>query len=94
MGLILSLIALSFILIIRRRIQPLLLFWLTLLVLSLGRLLIGFYRGDEAPSFGAFRLDSLADLVIVVICIMVMIILVGRSRYGRRDHHDTTGFDK
>jgi phosphatidylglycerol:prolipoprotein diacylglycerol transferase len=93
MGLILSVVALGFILIIGRRIRPLLIFWVSLLALSIGRLIVGFYRGDEAPKFGVFRLDSLADFVIVILCIVIIIILVGRQRYIRNDHQDKTELD-
>ena len=93
MGLILSVVALGFILIIGRRMKPLLLFWLTLLALSLGRLIVGFYRGDEAPKFAAFRLDSLADFVIVILCITIIIFLVGQQLYVRNVRQDEPELD-
>jgi phosphatidylglycerol:prolipoprotein diacylglycerol transferase len=87
MGLILSVVTLGFILTIRRRVRPLLIFWIALLALSIGRLIVGFYRGDEAPRFGAFRLDTSADLVIVILCV-VIIMSVGWQQYFRKAHQN------
>jgi phosphatidylglycerol---prolipoprotein diacylglyceryl transferase len=46
------------------------LFWLALLLLSTGRLLISFGRGDAVPEVGAWRLDSWLDSSLVVISLL------------------------
>ena len=61
MGLILSAIVFSMVMILYRRLRPLQLFWLTLGALAAGRLIITLFRGDVAPMIGTIRLDTITD---------------------------------
>jgi phosphatidylglycerol:prolipoprotein diacylglycerol transferase len=78
LGIVLSLLVLGFILALRRRFRTGLLFWITLLLLSASRLLINLLRGDEAPYLGTFRLDLLAEVTLLVICLIAAV-----GSYGR-----------
>lgn len=93
MGLVLSIAALALILILRRRVRPLSIFWIALLVLSLSRIVVGFYRGDEAPIFANFRLDMIADFVIAVSCLFLLVMAIGRRRYNRKHRQLKTDSD-
>lgn len=96
-GLAACLLVLGLILLLRRHIgswrlrsrplRPVLLFWLTLMLLSLGRLAISFFRGDDAPMVGMLRLDSLADGVLIGISsLAICLTLIKDSpQPGKRD---------
>ena len=78
MSLVICLLILFIVLGLRGRLQPLLVFWLTLFFLSIGRGVVSFYRGDDAPMIGLYRLDTLADGVMIVICLLAILFIVAR----------------
>lgn len=80
LGVVLSLLVLGLILALRRRFRPGLLFWITLLLLSASRLGINLLRGDEAPQLGTFRLDFLAEITLLVICLVAIL-----GSYSRKE---------
>jgi len=80
MGLLLSLFALGIALWLHSRIGPGVLFWLTLLSLSVGRLIVSMYRGDEMLMIGSWRLDSVADGIVIVACLVGLILTARRNR--------------
>ena len=73
-GLALSLLALLLILILRRRVRPERLFWLALLALSAGRVVVGLLRGDAAPMIGQLRLDVAADAILAFIAMAAILL--------------------
>ena len=51
----------------------------TLLLLSASRLIISLLRGDSAPMIGALRLDTLAEGLIVALCLITIAVVVLRK---------------
>ncbi len=47
-------------------------FWHVLLLISLGRIGIGFLRGDPITHFGGLRLDILLDIVLALLCLILL----------------------
>lgn len=80
MSLIVCLLIVIIILGLRGRIQPLLIFWMTLLFLSAGRVVVSFFRGDEAPLVGQYRLDTLADAALILVSVVAILIIIARER--------------
>jgi phosphatidylglycerol:prolipoprotein diacylglycerol transferase len=78
MSLIICLLVVVIVLGLRGRLQPLLIFWLTLLFLSAGRIVVSFFRGDKAPIIGQYRLDTMADGVLIVVSLLAIIIIARR----------------
>lgn len=87
LGLFLSAGAFVVLLALYKRLQPLLLFWLAVGMLSIGRLLVTLVRGDEMPVFGSLRLDTIAEGVLVFTAIGVLI-FVFRSSSDRNHPQD------
>lgn len=79
-GIVICLLIFILVMVLRRYFQPLLVFWLTLLLLSAGRILISLFRGDEAPLLGQLRLDTVADGLFVAICLIAIIFIIARQR--------------
>jgi phosphatidylglycerol:prolipoprotein diacylglycerol transferase len=75
MGLIFCIFTLLLIFIVWRRLRPITLFFLTLLFLSAGRLIVSLFRGDAIPMIGQYRLDTLVDAGLILLS-MVGIVLV------------------
>ena len=46
--------------------------WLTLLLLSVSRLIVSLLRGDSAPVVGSWRMDTLAEGVIAIFCLLAI----------------------
>lgn len=67
LGLVLSLGVFGLVWVMRERPQPGMLFALTLLLLSTGRVIINPLRGDTALLINDFRLDTLLDLALIII---------------------------
>ncbi len=76
MGLAFSLLTFLIILGWRPRLQPILIFFLTMLMLSAGRVIVSIYRGDTVPMLGFLRLDTLADAVLVILSAIVIVITI------------------
>ncbi|MCL4871282.1 MAG: prolipoprotein diacylglyceryl transferase [Anaerolineae bacterium] len=60
--------------------RPGTLFWFVLACLSGQRLLLTFWRGDPVPTLNHLRLDTLADGVLLVICLGVLGWIAGKER--------------
>jgi phosphatidylglycerol:prolipoprotein diacylglycerol transferase len=67
LGLLWSGIVLALVVGIRGRVSPLTRFWLTLLLLSAGRIILSILRGDAMPTWNDLRLDTLADGVLALV---------------------------
>jgi phosphatidylglycerol:prolipoprotein diacylglycerol transferase len=87
-GLALSLLALLLALLFRGRMRPGQLFWLVLLALSAGRIVVGLLRGDAAPMLGQWRLDVVAD-AFLALAAMVSILLAWL--FGKVNSHRQLG---
>lgn len=74
MGLILSIITFVLIIFARRRLRPVTLFFLTLLLLSAGRVVVSLFRGDAIPMIGQVRLDTLVDGSLIVLSVMAIVL--------------------
>jgi phosphatidylglycerol---prolipoprotein diacylglyceryl transferase len=85
LGFVWSLLLFSIILLLWHRFHPApgRLFWLALLGLSLGRLLITFLRGDPVLMMGQFRLDTLLDGGLVLLSLAALAIGLNRERPAR-----------
>jgi len=86
MGLITCLLILIIVLGLHGRLQPLMIFWLTLLFLSAGRGVVSLYRGDEAPFVGQYRLDTVADGLLFVVCLLAILTLFARRWRVKRSN--------
>lgn len=53
--------------------------WLTLLLLSAGRLVVSLLRGDSVPVLGTLRLDTLADGLLVIFCLIAITVVLLRK---------------
>jgi len=85
MGLILCLFVFLLAAGIRKWLSPILLFLVTLLLLSAGRAIITLYRGDTMPTLDRFRLDTIADIVLVIVSLIIIgIIIVQRLLTEKR----------
>ncbi|MCI0398213.1 MAG: prolipoprotein diacylglyceryl transferase [Chloroflexi bacterium] len=60
----------------QRRLPPALLFWLTLLVLSSGRVVVSFLRGDTVPILAGFRLDTWLDGLLSLIALAAVFVKI------------------
>ncbi len=80
MGLAFCLIIFIIIIGLRRRLQPAVVFWLTLFLLSLSRVIVSSFRGDEMHLIGAYRVDTLFDgtLALLSVIALVTTAIVGR----------------
>lgn len=83
-GLALSLLALLLILILRRWLRPGQLFWLALLALSGGRVVVGLLRGDAAPMLGQWRLDVVADAFLALAATVAILVAWTGEKTSRR----------
>jgi phosphatidylglycerol:prolipoprotein diacylglycerol transferase len=79
MGLAFCLAVFFLILGFRRRVRPVVLFWLTLLLLSGGRVVVSIYRGDVAPMVRQFRLDTLVDAALILLSLTAIVIAALRQ---------------
>jgi phosphatidylglycerol:prolipoprotein diacylglycerol transferase len=73
MGLALCLIIFIIVIGLRRRLQPIRVFWLTLFLLSLGRVFVSYFRGDEMPLIGAYRIDTLFDGTLALLSVIALL---------------------
>lgn len=69
----------------RFRLAPWLLFWLTLLALSIGRLLITFLRGDQVLMVGHWRVDTLLEGALVLFSLGALVIGLSRERAAQTE---------
>ncbi len=88
MGLLTCLLILIIVLGLHGRLKPLMIFWLTLLFLSAGRGVVSLYRGDEAPIIGPYRLDTVADGVLFMVCLLAIVILIARRWRVKRTNQE------
>jgi phosphatidylglycerol:prolipoprotein diacylglycerol transferase len=72
LGMGLSLLVFLLLLALRRRWPPAMLFWLALLGLSGGRVLVSLLRGDPAPQVGFIRLDTIIDGIVALISLLLL----------------------
>lgn len=84
MGLALCLIIFIIVIGFHRRLQPIMVFWLTLFLLSLSRVIVSYFRGDEMPLIGAYRIDMLFD---GTLALLSAITLVAAAILGNRASH-------
>ncbi len=71
-GIILSLLMFAVVMRLRQRWAPGPLFWLALLGLSSGRVIIGLMRADPGPLAGETRIDVVLDVVITLISLVLL----------------------
>lgn len=83
MGLILSALLFSVVLLLYRRLRPLQLFWLTVGGLAVGRLIVTLFRGDEAPMIGTFRVDTITD-GLMALAALISLAVISRPSFARR----------
>ncbi len=72
MGIVLCLLVTAILFAFRRRLKPIHFFWVSLLLLSTVHLAVGLYRGDSAPIVGQFRLDTVADASLILVCLIAL----------------------
>jgi phosphatidylglycerol:prolipoprotein diacylglycerol transferase len=83
LGLIVSLLVLIIALILWRRRQSKLLAWMTLLLLSIGRLFITLLRGDRIPMINSIRIDTVAESLLIITCFIGLFVIIV-NRKGNR----------
>jgi phosphatidylglycerol:prolipoprotein diacylglycerol transferase len=71
-GFVLALAAFFTILWLFKRLKPPLLFWTTLLLISIAHLVPGLFRGDPMPILGTFRLDLVFDGMLIAISLLML----------------------
>lgn len=76
-GILLSILALLVVWAMRRRLNPLALFWLALFLLSVGRFAVSLMRGDAMLLLGGVRLDTLLDGTLTLLSALAL------TRYSR-----------
>ena len=74
LGLVLCLLIFPAVLILRGRLRPGLLFGLTLIGLSAGRMVVTLFRGDEIPMLGPVRWDTVLDGAMALMVLLVLAI--------------------
>lgn len=84
MGLILSILTFVLIIVARRRLRPVTLFFLTLLFLSAGRVVVSLFRGDAILMIGPVRLDTLVDGGLILLSLVAIILFTIQKRIA--DH--------
>jgi len=72
MGAVLCLLVTAFLYAVRHRLKSIRFFWVSLLLLSTVHLAVGLYRGDSVPIVGQFRLDSLVDIGLILVCLIAL----------------------
>ncbi len=83
-GLIFSALVFVLIMALYKRSAPLQLFWLAVATLCLGRLVVGLFRGDEAPMIGSLRQDIVVDGVLAAVA-LISLLLASRSNQKAKD---------
>jgi phosphatidylglycerol:prolipoprotein diacylglycerol transferase len=76
MGLVLCLALFPVAIVGRRYLRPGLLFGISLVLLSIIRLIVSLFRGDEAPYLGSLRWDTVLDGAIVIITLSLLLVAV------------------
>ncbi|MFN2189139.1 MAG: prolipoprotein diacylglyceryl transferase [Candidatus Promineifilaceae bacterium] len=89
MGLTLSGIVLTLSLLLYKHIQPLSLFWLTMSMLAASRLFVTLFRGDEAVQVGSVRVDTIADVIFLLVSIAAFIYTFFTERTLRTNEKTT-----
>lgn len=72
LGVFISLITFIILWRMRRRLPSALLFWLALGMLSAGQALVSIWRGDDAPMFGLWRLDTIVNGAVAVAALLAL----------------------
>lgn len=72
LGVVLSVGVFTAVMVLRKRVSPAVLFLLTLCLLSLIQLFLTFFRGDSVSSFAGYRLDTVLNLLLVLISLMLL----------------------
>lgn len=80
MGLILSILTFVLIIVARRWLRPVTLFFLTLLLLSAGRGVVSLFRGDAIPMIGQYRLDTLVDGGLIFLSLVAIVLITIRKQ--------------
>lgn len=80
MGLILSILTFVLIIVARRWLRPVMLFLLTLLLLSAGRGVVSLFRGDAIPMIGQYRLDTLVDGGLIFLSLVAIVLITIRKQ--------------
>lgn len=83
LGLGLGLLALLALWTARRRLRPLLQFWLALFLVSLGRFTVSLFRGDAVPLVYGVRLDTVIDGALTLFSALVLLLYWVRSSWLR-----------
>ena len=83
LGLIVSLLVLIIALILWRRKKYNLLAWITLLLLSIGRLTITLFRGDRIPMVNSIRIDTVAESLLIFACFIGLFVIIVRQKGNR-----------
>ncbi|MDX1414895.1 MAG: prolipoprotein diacylglyceryl transferase [Candidatus Promineifilaceae bacterium] len=87
-GLVLTLILFTIIVIARKRTRPGNLFLLTLIGLSVIYLIVGLTRGDPAPELWELRLDVLLNGLILLFALFLLQLMNARTRAAKSDTID------
>jgi phosphatidylglycerol:prolipoprotein diacylglycerol transferase len=53
--------------------------WLTLLLLSAGRLVVSLLRGDSVPMLGPIRMDTIAEGLLIIFCLIAIPVIIFRK---------------
>jgi prolipoprotein diacylglyceryltransferase len=53
--------------------------WLTLLLLSAGRLVVTLLRGDSVPMLGLIRVDTIAEVLLIIFCLLAILVIIFRK---------------
>lgn len=83
LGLIVSLLVLILALILWRRRKFYLLAWITLLLLSIGRLIITLFRGDRIPMINSIRIDTVAESLLIFACFIGLFVIIVNHKGNR-----------
>jgi phosphatidylglycerol:prolipoprotein diacylglycerol transferase len=78
LGVVLCFLTLFIILALRGRLAPDRLFWLTLLLLSAGRLIVSLFRGDDIVMVGRLRLDTILEASLIGFTLLALAVTMFR----------------
>lgn len=79
MGLVLCIFTFLLIIVLRRWLRPVTVFFLTLLFLSAGRVVVSLFRGDPTPMIGQYRLDTLVDAGLILLSLVAIVLVTIRK---------------